>query len=218
RRQAQGIVKILADLPAVTGINARVGLWRLVERAAAPWTLSDDARQAVSAFLRERVLHLFEQRGFDLRTIRAVVQEDLSRLDVLEARKTLDALTQMTGSDALLGVAALLKRVKNITKGVAAPPSLEAVRRALREPAEQALASELDARAGVIRAAADRGDYREAFTAIAALQPAVAKFFDDVLVMAEEPALRDARLGLVASLRDLILGIADISEIVTDSQ
>ena len=61
-----------------------------------------------------------------------------------------------------------------------------------------------------------KGDYREAFAAIAALQPAVATFFDDVLVMAEDGALRDARLGLVATLRDLILGIADISEIVTD--
>ena len=68
----------------------------------------------------------------------------------------------------------------------------------------------------MIRAAAGRGDYREAFTAIAALQPVVAKFFDDVLVMAEDERLRAARLGLVATLRDLILSIADISEIVTD--
>ena len=44
----------------------------------------------------------------------------------------------------------------------------------------------------------------------------VAKFFDDVLVMAEDQQLRASRLGLVASLRDLILEIADISEIVTD--
>ena len=48
------------------------------------------------------------------------------------------------------------------------------------------------------------------------MQPAVARFFDDVLVMAEDEQLREARLGLVATLRDLILDIADISEIVTD--
>ena len=216
RRQAQGVVKILADLRDVTGVQEHVVLWELVERAAQPWELSGDTRQAVSSFLRERVLHLFEQRGFDTRNIRAVVQEDLSTLDILEARKKLDALTQMAGSEALLGVAALLKRVKNITKGVAAPRALDDVTPALQEAAEQALASELAARAGVIRAAAGRGDYREAFTAIAALQPSVAKFFDDVLVMAEDERLRTARLGLVATLRDLILGIADISEIVTD--
>jgi glycyl-tRNA synthetase beta subunit len=66
-----------------------------------------------------------------------------------------------------------------------------------------------------IQAAATRGDYREAFTAIGALQAPVATFFDDVLVMAEDERVRSARLGLVATLRDLILGIADISEIAT---
>jgi glycyl-tRNA synthetase beta chain len=70
--------------------------------------------------------------------------------------------------------------------------------------------------APLIGAAAARGDYREAFAGIATLQPAVAKFFDDVLVMAEDEQLRAARLGLVAALRDLILDIADISEIATD--
>jgi glycyl-tRNA synthetase beta chain len=48
------------------------------------------------------------------------------------------------------------------------------------------------------------------------LQPPVAKFFDDVLVMAEDERVRAARLGLVAALRGLILDIADISEIVTE--
>ena len=67
-----------------------------------------------------------------------------------------------------------------------------------------------------IRTAAARSDYSAAFTAIAALQPAVATFFDDVLVMAEDARVRAARLGLVAALRDLILEIADLSEIVAD--
>ena len=74
----------------------------------------------------------------------------------------------------------------------------------------------LESGATGIRAAASRGDYRDAFTGIAALQAPVAKFFDDVLVMAEDERVRAARLGLVAALRGLILDIADISEIVTD--
>jgi glycyl-tRNA synthetase beta chain len=69
----------------------------------------------------------------------------------------------------------------------------------------------------MIRDAAGRRDYRDAFANIAQLQPAVARFFDDVLVMAEDDQVRAARLGLVATLRDLILGIADISEIVTET-
>jgi glycyl-tRNA synthetase beta chain len=51
---------------------------------------------------------------------------------------------------------------------------------------------------------------------MSSLRGPVGKFFDDVLVMADDARVREARLGLVATLRDLVLGIADISEIVTD--
>jgi len=146
-----------------------------------------------------------------------VLHAGVQHASPLEARRKLEALALMSGSPALLGVAALLKRVKNITRGVAAPAAMAEVSGALTEPAEVALAAELDTSAPRIRAAAAGGDYREAFAGIAALQPAVAKFFDDVLVMADDERLRAARLGLVASLRDLILSLADISEIATEN-
>jgi glycyl-tRNA synthetase beta chain len=216
RRQAQGAVKILADLPALTGIDARLALGPLLERAAGPFQGfgEGDSRRALSTFMADRLAYLLEQRGFDVRSVRAVMHGGIDTVSPLEARRKLEALAQMSGSQALLGVATLLKRVKNITRGVTAPASIDAD--VLSEPAERALADEIARRAPVIRDAAARGDYREAFTAIAAMQPVVAKFFDDVLVMAEDERLRVARLGLVATLRDLILGIADISEIVNE--
>jgi glycyl-tRNA synthetase beta chain len=138
---------------------------------------------------------------------------------MVEARKKLEALVQMSGSDALRGVATLFKRVKNITKDVAAGSavSADALKASLKEPAELALLADVDARAPAIQRAAQRAEYREAFAAIAALQPVVAKFFDDVLVMADDEKLRNARLALVARLRDLILEIADISEIAPEA-
>src|SRR4030095_7988654 len=99
-------------------------------------------------------------------------------------------------------VATLLKRVKNISKGVPAPEALDTA--LLTEPADQTLLSALQSGANNIRAAASRGDYRDAFTGIAALQPPVAKFFDDVLVMAEDERLRPARPGVVAGPRGLV--------------
>jgi glycyl-tRNA synthetase beta chain len=215
RRHAQGVVKILADLPELTGVTARVEVWRLVLEAARPWGLSSDIDPPLRTFMRERVIYLFEQRGFDIRNIRAVVPLLFDRFDVVEARRKLEALAQMSGSEALQGVAALFKRVKNITKDVPAF-RVEALTR-LTEPAEAALRKELESRGPAIRHASERGEYREAFAAIAALQPAVARFFDDVLVMAEDQEVRQARLTLVAALRDLIGGIADISEIVAES-
>ena len=214
RRQAQGAVKILADLHEITGVGARVTLGALLERAAAPFGAERDYWPALLTFMSERLAYLLEQRGFDVRSVRAVMHGGLERLSAAEAKRKLNALSQMSGSDALLGVAALLKRVKNITKGVAAPRTIADVAAVLSEPAERALVAELETRSPAIRQAAEQSDYRAAFTGIGALRPAVTTFFDDVLVMAEEPRLREARLAAVAALRDLILDIADISEIV----
>ena len=219
RRQAQGIVKILADLPALTGLDLRLRIGPLLDRAAEAFSGDRAYREPMLSFMADRLMYLLEQRTFDVRSVRAVMHAGVAHVSPLEAKQKLEALARMSGSPALLGVAGLLKRVKNISKGVAAPvvpPPASAAGSPLVEPAELTLASELESRAPVIRDAARRGDYTAAFAGIGALQPAVATFFDDVLVMAEDERLRAARLALVATLRDLILDIADISEIVTD--
>jgi glycyl-tRNA synthetase beta chain len=228
RRQTQGAVKILTDLPELTGLDARLAMGPLLCRAAEPFGGHGDASGPLFAFVADRLAYLLEQRGHDVRSVRAVMASRraagagtppyawIEHVSPLEARGKLDALAQMSGSEALLGVATLLKRAKNITKGAGGTHDLTAVQARLVEPAEQALWSQMTNRSPGIRDAAARGEYREAFTGIAALQPAVAKFFDDVLVMAEDEQLRQARLTLVAALRDLILEIADLSEIVAE--
>jgi glycyl-tRNA synthetase beta chain len=214
RRQAQGAVKILVDLPDLAGIENRLPLGRLLQQASLPFGGFGESEAALLSFMGDRLSYLLEQRGFDIRSVRAVTHGGPAAVSPREALRKLDALAQMSGSESLLGVATLLKRVKNISKGVAAPTELDTA--LLTEPAERTLVSALQTGAGDIRAAASRGDYRDAFTGIAALQPPVAKFFDDVLVMADDERLRAARLGLIATLRGLILDIADISEIVTE--
>jgi glycyl-tRNA synthetase beta chain len=215
RRQAQGIVKILADLPGLTGVTGRIPVAALLEHAAhlGDFATDDQARSALFAFVRERVTHLFQERGFDVRNIRAVLHA-WPDVDVVEARLKLDALAQLSGSPELQGVAALFKRVKNITRDV--PPVAQVLQQRLTEPAETTLAQALPRLEAALSEAAGRRDYRRAFTEIGALQPPVAKFFDDVLVMTDDAPLRDARLSLVGRLRDRILDIADISEIVTE--
>jgi glycyl-tRNA synthetase beta chain len=144
-----------------------------------------------------------------------VVPHSLDRLDIVEARKKLEALAQMSGSVALRGVAELFKRVKNITKGVSVAPAVDTP--LLKEPAEVALVQALSDAEPKIRTAAAHADYKQAFHTIELLRAPVAQFFDDVLVMADDEKLRAARLALVARLRDLILDIADISEIVPET-
>ena len=88
----------------------------------------------------------------------------------------------------------------------------------LTEPAGGAACSRGARRHAPSRAAAARADYTRAFTAVAALRPAVDRFFTEVFVMAEDARVRTARLTLMATLRDLILSLADISEIVPHTE
>ena len=86
------------------------------------------------------------------------------------------------------------------------------------EPAETALLAELDARRPRVEQAAASHDYKGALTEIAGLRAPVDRFFTDVFVMADDTRLRNARLTLMAELRDLILDLADISEIVPQTE
>ena len=125
----------------------------LLEQAGAPFEGYKDAAPNVQAFVSDRLAYLLEQRGFDVRNIRAVTHGDARRLSPLEARRKLEALHQMAGSAALQDVATLFKRVKNISKGVDAGSSAPGGGDRLVEPAEIALRDALTAHTPAIREA-----------------------------------------------------------------
>jgi glycyl-tRNA synthetase beta chain len=218
RRQTQGIVKILMDLPELAGIDREIGIGALVEiadpllpGAAGPsW---DPA--SVATFAQERIRYALEQRGFSLGQIRSAVS-GANHDNPLRARRIAEALKGLEGSDDLRALAVLFKRVKNIARELKEPATLD--RSALTEPAEAALFSDLDARRPRIAQAIGGKDYRRALTEIAGLRPSVDRFFTEVFVMVEDARLRTARLMLMADLRDLVLDLADISEIVPQAE
>src|SRR5262249_45035426 len=90
---------------------------------------------------------------------------------------------------------------------------------ALLEPAGQALLAEIEQRRLVIEDAVASGDgFRRAFQEASRFKPAVDRFFDDVLVMADDPRARRARLQLLRKLERLILKLANISEVVREDR
>ncbi len=219
RRQTQGAVRVLMDLPQLTGIDREIWLAPLLARAAAhapdstgPWT--DDAAQAALAFAVERVRFALEQRGFAGEIVRAATPA--GDVSPLRARRVAEAIQGMRASDDFQALAVLFKRVKNIAKERSDHAPLD--RSVLAEPAERALVEELDTRRPRIEAAAARSDYRAAFIDIAGLRAAVDRFFTEVFVMADDVRVRHARLTLMADLRDLILHLADISEIIPQTE
>ena len=236
RRQAHGVFGILVDLPELTGLTARPDLGLLVSAAEAAHGAGRESAQEAATepevmerlqqFLLERLRFVLEQRGHDVRNVRAVTQPWPSWRAVtpLDARRKLEALPVFTGSADFLRLATLFKRVRNIAKELpdAEFADVEAGGAALSddppELAEAALAAELERRRPAIAAAVAAGsDYHAAFAEAAAFGPAVDRFFTDVLVMAGDPDLRRRRLALLKRLEHLILQLADVSALVKDA-
>ena len=208
RRAAQGVVRILVDLPELTGLELRLTLGDLVPEQA------DDA---FWAFMRDRIRFVLEQRGYDPRNVRAVTHAESTALSPLVAKRKLEALPEFTETTEFRQLAVLFKRVRNIAKNLDAAAADQGG--TLVEPAEVALAAEVDRLAPVVEAAVKSGTgYRQAFAEAAKAGPAVAKFFDDVMVMTDDAKLRDARLRLLRKLEGLILQLADVSEIVPEEK
>jgi glycyl-tRNA synthetase beta chain len=219
RRQAHGVLKILIDLPELVGINRTLTLRPLVEQAQQPYLVfkgQPGADLEPYAFWDERLRYVLEQRGAEREHVRAVQAAD--NISPLAARRKLEALPEFAGSPAFKQLATTFKRVKNIARELKneQPLSMEDLAAMLKEPAESHLVRDLAARLPRARAAASKHDYRGALTELAALGPAVDRFFVDVLVMAEDAEIRKARLSLMAHLRDVVLDIADVSELVAE--
>jgi len=215
RRQMQGIVKVLMDLPELTGINREVSLSAIAALAAPDLSSVDpwDPTVVIGGNAHERIRFALQQRGFTPAVIRSAVSTSGTD-NPLKARRLAEALRSLEGSPDLAALAVLFKRVKNIARELKTEAAFE--REALQEPAEMALLADLDARRPRIAAAAAAADYQRAFTEIAGLRPAVDRFFTDVFVMADDARLRTARLKLMAELRDMVLQLADISELAAD--
>ena len=218
RRAAQGAMKILADHHSLLGIAAAPTVDALIEQAFLGYSqltvASDNWRAALSEFLAERVAHIFERRGYRTDEARAVAAFWKTPHAAL---KRIEALSKERGSDQFAAVAALLKRVKNITKDQREPksPMPDLVGR-LKEPAEATLAAEIRAVLPKIDEAEKNEQFASAMKMIVGLRDPVDKFFTDVLVMVDDPQLRADRLSLLTTLRNAITQIADISEMASE--
>ena len=216
RRQAHGVVKILIDLPELTGINKALSIEPLLAKATEGFKqIAGQAPAELNplGFWQERLKYVVEQRGFANEFVRSVGAS--GDLTPLKWRRKLEVLPEFTGSPAFDQLATTFKRVKNIARELkdSTPVPLDRLSDALRDASETKLYDDLQTRMPRVHSATAKQDYRGALSELAALGPAVDKFFVDVLVMADDADLRRARLSLMAHLRDVVLGIADVSEL-----
>jgi glycyl-tRNA synthetase beta chain len=219
RRSAHGALRILLDAEPLTGCRARVPLHDLLRTAWDGYGRGSPASgPELNLFLYERLVQVLEARGADRRNIRAVlVARELGvPMSPADAEENIKALAAFSTSEPFRQLATAFKRVRNIARELE-PGGAEVgnLRAGLKEPAELALCDEIDRRRGPIeQAARDGRNFSKAYAEAAQFEPAVGRFFNEVFVMADDPALRRARLRLMKGLEQLILQLGDISEIV----
>ena len=212
RRAAQGVMKILVDgtpsLPVTALVEQAHQIYGERATEAAGW------QAAVAEFLKERSAHVFERRGFRTDEVRAV-QPHWATPHL--ALKRIEAVQKSRTSAEFVALTVLLKRVNNITRGHGKTAGMDVLRARLQEPAELALADEMERRFPAIGRAALAANYGEAMRELAALREPVDRFFVDVLVMADDVDLRDARLTLLTTLREAIREwVGDLAEIAPE--
>jgi glycyl-tRNA synthetase beta chain len=216
RRAANGIVKILAEseMP-ITIIDLLAWQTEVLNRLQNTGT---DAK--LISFLRERLhFYLKDVRGFAYDVVNAVLVAGAD--DVRDAIARAEALTQVRGSEDFVAVSISFRRMRNILdqaidKGIFDQESKTVdIRPWLNTPEEILLLLT----AGKVKETVDQlsaeGNYREAIQWIAGLRPIIDKFFDKVMIMADDPQLRQSRLDLIAMVLGNFSTIADFSEIVT---
>ncbi len=125
----------------------------------------------------------------------------------------LKALSGFLGVPEAASLTAANKRVANILRKAGESRPAEVDVALLSLPAERELFGLLSPLRGTVSAATARRDYAGALTELAALRPAVDAFFDQVMVMDEDPRLRANRLALLSQMRELFAGVADLSRL-----
>jgi glycyl-tRNA synthetase beta chain len=209
RRAANGIVKILAEGSVVLPLS-------LSEVAAAACGQNETLAVKVRGFLVERLeFYLREARGQAYDVVKAVLAAGAE--DVRDAVARAEAVTAVRGSDDFAAVSAAFKRMKNILsqaseKGIAAGAGVNAS--LLTEATEKALAERSAELAGRVASLRGEKSYATALEQVATLRPQVDAFFDAVMVMAPDEAVRANRLALLERVLGDFSGIADFSEIV----
>ncbi len=207
RRAAIGILRILLGKGYHLSLSAAVEDARLAFPGV---NLGREVVQQVLEFFRGRLKAQWSEE-FPPDLVEAVLAAGLD--DVVDARKRLEALAEVKARPDFLPLALAFKRVANIQEKAGGPGAANVDRALLRDDAERTLLSELERVEAESVSLREHRNYPAVLRNVATLEPAVARFFDDVLVMAEEPALRANRLGLMRRVASLFSDLADFRKI-----
>ena len=206
RRHALGVIRILVEN------NLPLDLPELLHAAVPVFgALIEDPTTKLLPFFADRLAVSLREQGYSAQEVDAVLALAPSRLG--EVPRRLAAVRAFAGLPEAASLAAANKRIGNILKKADGEVEARVDPALLQVAAERALFEAL----GTVQPAADRlfeqGDYAGSLKALAALKAPVDAFFDDVMVNAEDAALRANRLGLLKTLHGAMNRVADLARL-----
>ncbi len=206
RRHALGVIRILVEN------HMHLSLPELIQGALPAFgELIQDPAEALLGFFADRLAVSLRDQGYSAQEVDAVLALNPARLG--DVPKRLEAVRAFAALPESASLAAANKRVGNILKKIEGERPTEVTPALLTEPAEQALAAALAAVKPQADTLFEQHDYAGSLKALAALKAPVDAFFDDVMVNAEDPALRANRQALLGQLHEAMNRVADLSRL-----
>ena len=205
RRAALGVLRIVIEGALELDLQA---LARAAWDGYAVPVAEDSSFEDLWAFVVERMRGYALECGATPEQFEAVKSLGISR--PLDAVRRLDALKSFVTTPAAASLAAAGKRARNILKQAGASGAAVNSSR-LEHPAERALAAALEAAEARVQGLRTKADYGAMLETLSTLKEPVDAFFEGVMVMAEDPAVRANRLALLAKLDGLCREVADLS-------
>jgi glycyl-tRNA synthetase beta chain len=224
RRAAQGVVKLLADHEQLTSTTKRpiLGpmLWKAREGVRQKLGLADvtqEDKNQLWIFFIERLRHLMQVRELEYEEIQAVTGE-VAFLDSVSAADLIERAREIARSrntPAFASIAEAYKRANNIVESAWGSMTTDSSwgrnSDRLHEKAEVNLKQAIQRMGAQMESALAAREPGRALSAIASIQPELAQFFDEVRVMVDDQNLQEARLALLAEVRDRISKFGNLS-------
>lgn len=205
RRHALGVIQILINVGKPLNLSGiiREGVGLMGERRIKdPEEIQGDVKE----FIRTRFVNLHVSLGYPLDVVESVVRAGFD--DVVDARARVDALTnwkrQMDVDSIIIG----FKRAANILKDT---EETEVSKKLLKEKAEKDLFNEAARVEKQVAKLVSNGDYTKVLEIMSELKAPIDEFFDHVMVMVDDDALRNNRLGLLRKVASMFSSVADFS-------
>lgn len=211
RRAALGVQRIIIEG------ELNVDLYELLDKADDQITIAIDKIKTTApvkdtfSFIMERLKAYYKDQNIGAETVAAVAS--LNPAQPLDFDRRVKAVAEFKTLPEAESLAAANKRISNILKKVEGDISDSVDVSLFVEPQEIALYKAITAQQEKVQPLFESGDYSSALTSLASLRDDVDTFFDKVMVMADDEALKNNRLALLSQLRGLFLNIADLSRL-----